>query len=126
MSAPRAPQGAAALAMILTCVVWSAGCFSCGSSRSVDECYADLVACRKAQVSAWDRSADEPDWIVPAAELKTHPVVGRLGVPLGQVVAIQATIVSGKSTRMLRYDGAYLLCVQFETSLMVLTERGQP
>lgn len=90
----------------------AAGCFSSGSSSPIDECYADLIACRKAEVSAWTRPDDKPSWIVSASDLSEHPVTGRMGVPLGKVAAIQATIVAGESMHMKRYDGHYLLRVE--------------
>ncbi|MEX2212798.1 MAG: hypothetical protein WD768_01635 [Phycisphaeraceae bacterium] len=38
-------------------------------------------------------------------------VIGKLGVPLGTVVEIQATIIAGRELRMKAYDGLYLLKV---------------
>jgi hypothetical protein len=39
------------------------------------------------------------------------PVIGKLGVPLGTVVEIRATVVAGSETRMKQYQSAYLLRV---------------
>jgi hypothetical protein len=46
-----------------------------------------------------------------ATELDQIDVIGELDVPLGTVVDIEATIVSGKSLRLKAFDGQYLLNV---------------
>lgn len=40
-----------------------------------------------------------------------RPMIGELGVPLGTVVEIHATIVAGSETRMKQYQSSYLLRV---------------
>ncbi|MCA9256967.1 MAG: hypothetical protein KDA33_15065, partial [Phycisphaerales bacterium] len=45
------------------------------------------------------------------ASLTADPVIGSLGLPLGTVAEIHATIVDGDDLRMKTYQGAYLLRV---------------
>lgn len=58
--------------------------------------------------TAPDASALEP---ITARVLATRPVIGELGLPLGTVTEIHATIFAGSTLRMKAYDGIYLLDV---------------
>lgn len=59
-----------------------------------------------------DRSpANAPATRPTLASLREHPVVGLLGLPLGTVAEVQATIIAGSELRMKAYDGIYLLRV---------------
>ena len=46
---------------------------------------------------------------IPIEELNTRPVIGKLGVPLGTVVEIQAVVVSGRELRRKADSSSYLL-----------------
>lgn len=48
---------------------------------------------------------------ISAASLNSRDVIGSLGLPLGQVTEISATVVSGDSTRRKADSGTYLLRV---------------
>lgn len=43
--------------------------------------------------------------------LSEHPVIGLLGLPLGTVTNVHATIIAGSELRLKAYDGLYLLRV---------------
>ncbi|MBC8115525.1 MAG: hypothetical protein H7062_14160 [Candidatus Saccharimonas sp.] len=49
---------------------------------------------------------------ITAAELAAMDVIGDLGVPLGEVVEVQAVIVSGSETRAKVLQGRYLLRIE--------------
>ena len=55
-----------------------------------------------------DRADAEP---LTIADLNERQVIGQLGVPLGTVVEIKATVVAGDDLRRKQYQGAYLLRV---------------
>ena len=44
-------------------------------------------------------------------DLQQNPVIGKIGVPLGEVVWIEATVIAGRELRLKRYSGRYLLKV---------------
>lgn len=48
---------------------------------------------------------------ISAAKLNSIKVIGELGIPLGQIAQIEATIISGDSSQMKAYQGRYLLKV---------------
>lgn len=54
---------------------------------------------------------NKPDSI-PVSDLNQLPVIGKLGLPLGDVTTIRATIVDGDSLRMKRHSSSYLLKVR--------------
>jgi hypothetical protein len=45
-------------------------------------------------------------------DLHTKRVIGELGVPLGEIVAISATVVDGDSMNMKEYQGVFLLRIK--------------
>lgn len=49
---------------------------------------------------------------ITVSELVEMDVIGTLGVPLGEVVEVQAVIVSGSETRAKALDGRYLLRIE--------------
>ena len=49
---------------------------------------------------------------ITVSELVEMDVIGTLGVPLGEVVEVQAVIVSGSETRAKVLDGRYLLRIE--------------
>jgi hypothetical protein len=51
---------------------------------------------------------NKPDSI-SVLDLNQLPVIGELGVPLGEVATIQATIVDGETLRDKIHSGSYLL-----------------
>ena len=60
------------------------------------------------QPATEDRTDAEP---LTIADLNERQVIGQLGVPLGTVVEIKATVVAGDDLRKKLYQGAYLLRV---------------
>ncbi|HPF38830.1 MAG TPA: hypothetical protein P5081_18500 [Phycisphaerae bacterium] len=65
-----------------------------------------------AQPKAASQTSDPADLEPPSiASLTANPVIGSLGLPLGTVAEIRATIVDGDDLRMKAYQGAYLLRV---------------
>jgi hypothetical protein len=58
---------------------------------------------------AQDDAAKEP---ITLEELHSRGVLGRLGVPLGTAVKIEAVVLSGDALRMKRFQGQYLLEVK--------------
>ncbi len=65
-----------------------------------------LVGCRRVSDSPLER-AESPS--LPS--VTNQPVVGELGIPLGTVAEIHASMVSGSETRMKANEGSYLLRV---------------
>ena len=55
------------------------------------------------------RADDQTPKSIPVESLDTIPVIGMIGVPLGKVVAVRATVVDGESLRMKATQGAYLM-----------------
>jgi hypothetical protein len=58
---------------------------------------------------AHPKESTEPP--LTAATLSQHPVIGRLGLPLGTPTDIEATVIAGRDLRMKEYEGRYLLRV---------------
>jgi hypothetical protein len=46
---------------------------------------------------------------ISLSDLNAHPIIGELGIPLGEVAAIRATVVDGNSTQMKEHQGEFLL-----------------
>jgi hypothetical protein len=42
-------------------------------------------------------------------DLNTHPVIGELGIPMGEVATVRASVVDGNSTRMKEHQDEFLL-----------------
>ena len=61
-------------------------------------------------LSAAPQSQSQPAPIT-LDDLRTRPVIGNLGVPLGTAVELEATIIAGRDLHMKAYDGEYLLRV---------------
>ena len=59
-------------------------------------------------LSACESTSTHP---ISVDELSKREVIGKLGVPLGTAVEVEATVVDGSTLRMKAYDGLYLLKV---------------
>lgn len=55
------------------------------------------------------RAADNEPKSIPAESLNAIQVIGKLGVPLGKVATVRATVVDGDSLRTKADSGSYLL-----------------
>ena len=55
------------------------------------------------------RSDEKKDSSIPVEALNTIAVIGKLGIPLGEVATVRATIVDGDSLRTKADMGSYLL-----------------
>lgn len=83
-----------------------------GHNRPCADLAAELVKCKKHEVSTLPRPEEEPEWTIAAADLDRHPIEGRLGIPLGQVADVQAVIVAGSTLGGKQLASSYLLSVQ--------------
>ena len=73
-----------------------------------------LAACR--------HSESEDKAPIPVSKLNENSVIGLLGVPLGEVVSIQAVIVDGDSLRDKIHGGSYLLEVTSVNGVKLASE----
>jgi hypothetical protein len=71
----------------------------------------ELAQCRSRDLARWTAPTEKAAWVAIASDLNTHPVVGTLGIALGHVVDIRATVISGASLRTKRDSASYLLRV---------------
>ena len=72
-----------------------------------------LVLCAAGAVAGCAARAPQPKAPPPLTldDLHRRPVIGQLGVPMGTVVEIEATVMAGHQTRLKALESAYLLCI---------------
>lgn len=63
-------------------------------------------------LSAQPQESNSKRSAITLEQLKECDVIGRLGVPLGMVVEIQAVVVAGRELRWKQFDGRYLIKIE--------------
>ncbi|QEG21967.1 hypothetical protein [Mariniblastus fucicola] len=73
--------------------------------------YALLVACLLLTVLLQESETEDPKLPIPLDEISERGVMGKLGVPLGTSIAIEAQIIDGNTLRKKSTVSTYLLRV---------------